>query len=149
MKNNTPVFRSPAQWEELISRYYEGLTSREEENDLRDYMQRRARKEDESGPDCAVFAYVAMARQEHERTCRKRKIYRLAASVAAAAMIAGIIWSGFGRSDENVCEFYVGGKRYTDFNEAKSRMESTLKQIQTEPVSVEERLGNMFDGLDL
>jgi hypothetical protein len=113
--------------DKLIERYYDGLTSVEEEKQLYRFLSQSTLPE-RYAPEQAIFGYF---------DCKKMKVqfslrpYIRWASVAAA--IAFVVVTVHLLSTDNLSDYaYVDGKRITDVQLVKKFAETTMKQISDE-----------------
>ena len=128
------------QIEALIEKYFEGLTSLDEEQVLRDYFQREDLPE-ELKIHAPLFQYFSSEREEIQETkvsVRRNKTIRLVHWVsisAAACLLLFLGMSFFQNSNRSVMETsvaYIDGKKYTN-----------IEQIQTEALKALENLSDI------
>jgi len=128
------------QIEALIEKYFEGLTSLDEEQVLRDYFQREDLPE-ELKTHAPLFQYFSSERKEiqkNEVSVRRNKTIQLIrwVSVSAAACLLLFLGMNFfqnnNRSVMGTSVAYIDGKRYTN-----------IEQIQTEALKALENLSDV------
>ena len=128
------------QIEALIEKYFEGLTSLEEEQVLRDYFQREDLPE-ELKIHAPLFQYFSSEREEVQKTevsIRRNKIIRLVRWVSISAAACLLLFLGvnfFQNRNRSVMETsfaYIDGKKYTN-----------IEQIQIEALKALENLSDV------
>lgn len=153
--------RSREEWDELIDRYYEGMTTSQEERQLRAFLFSPQAADPVYDEHRAVLSYLAMKGKygnANEATKPSQKEYSLrkyaakrwaAAAAVAALLIAGVnTYTHFVHSKKDIYVAYVYGKKYTSSDVVT---EQTLRSIHTvfaEDISIEEELGNVFGSLE-
>lgn len=139
---------SERQADELLKRYYDGLTTDEEERLLRIFLASdRAAADERYRADRAVMGLAVYGRRLHQkkRPVRLRPL-RVAAVVAGLVVGAGVV--GHLLQNNDVCVAYINGQKYTDREMVMARMRQTLCAATTpadEIPSVEEQLQAVFD----
>lgn len=151
------------EWDALIERYFDALTSPEEEAALRRFLtspEAAAPKYDEVR---AVMGFLAVGRRVHApaaaaaepRHGKRRLALRLRVAAAAAAVAAiglGVaLTAPWTDGNDDACVAYVGGKRVTDTEAVMTQMRQSMADVarpDDEP-TIEQQLGDMFDVMDL
>ena len=132
--------KDKSQTEALLEKYFEGLTSLEEEQVLRDYFQREGLPE-ELKVHAPMFQYFSSERKEiqkNEVSARRNKTIRLGywVSVSAAACLLLFLGMNFfqnsKRSAMETSVAYIDGKRYMN-----------IEQIQAEALKALENLSDV------
>ncbi len=110
----------------LLERYYEGLTSTEEESLLRTWLSRPdipSRFE----ADKALFGFFA---EQRSRTVKKGNVLRIATWFsAAAAILAFLLVTGNVYNSDTNDYVLIQGKKYTNLTLAKKKALSTLSLL--------------------
>jgi len=129
---------SNSEADRLIERYYDGLTTVEEENQLQHFLSQSALPE-RYGPEQAIFGYFFDKKQKKNFSIFP---YVRWASVAAVLFIA--VFSIKTITTQNQTNYaFVDGEKITDIQEVKSQAMSSLKNISSENDEVEEGLKNL------
>lgn len=123
--------------ETLLSRYFEGETTCEEERELRRYFT------EEEVPEALqsyrpLFAYMA---QEVNRRSLPKKRYRLSGIAAAAAValllvVGGGIWLTV-RPHHPQNFVIIDGRQYTDISLVRAQAQAAFAQVQLSPEEVD------------
>lgn len=146
MDNNRQTYNSPTDIGRLTERYYAGLTSLEEERELR-----RLLAEERRGDDCeadrAVAAYTAMMRPRR-RGARRGEALRRAMRIAAAVMVgAGLTYAAIaynpGAGDE--CYAMVDQRRIDDREAVMGLMEATLGEVARAQADMRSSVADQFN----
>lgn len=136
-----------AYWQALATRYFDGETSREEEQQLKRFAASPAADGGEFDELRAVMGYVAVGRQLRHGRKRAGIGRRAAGWAAAAAIILGII-TPLARTatEQDICIAYVGGQRVADSEQVMELMKQSMLKVQPESTaeSVEARLNDIF-----
>lgn len=147
-KHKPPL--TSGEWEALTDRYYEGLTTREEEGWLKEYLHANTTS---SRADRAVQAYMEMAAVEHRRentkiTSLQKPVLKYVATLSAAAALLAGFWY-FTMANQEECIAYVYGKKYTRPDVVESHMKESISRIhETTDTSVEQVLTGIFEELE-
>lgn len=115
-------------WEALEARYFDGLTTEAEEEELRAHMSQKA-AQGERNPAAALMAYAAVAKAERFRIRRRRVIRRVGWAAAACAIIAIAIGTLLPSQPEIEGYVMVNGKVVAQTDEALSIMRNDLALI--------------------
>ena len=137
---------SNKEWLAIIERYYDALTTPQEEQALKRFLASPA-----AGDPCfdeikATLSYFAASRPKSAK--RKRIAATLARTAAAAAILAGIIiplWQA--DSQKDICIAYVNGRIETDETFVMQQMHQALRIVSrtTTENSIEQQLSSMFN----
>lgn len=117
---------SERQADELLKRYYDGLTTDEEERLLRIFLASdRAAADERYRADRAVMGLAVYGRRLHQkkRSMQLRPL-RVAAVVAGLVVGAGVV--GHLLQNNDVCVAYINGQKCTDREMVMARMQQTL-----------------------
>lgn len=124
--------------DQLIERYYDGLTNVEEERQLKEFLLQPdlpSRYE----PEQAIFDYF-----KPELNVRKLNIHPLMRWVAVAAIISlGVFSIQIFTPDVRASYAYVDGKKITDLNEVKLQAMATLNEMPSGNEEVEESIESL------
>ena len=135
MDNNRQTYNSPTDIGRLTERYYAGLTSLEEERELRRLLAEERRGDDREA-DRAVAAYTAMMRPRR-RGARRGEALRRAMRIAAA-----IAYSS-GAGDE--CYAMVDQRRIDDREAVMGLMEATLGEVARAQADMRSSVADQFN----
>lgn len=162
-------------WDALISRYFDALTTPEEEAALRRFLASEEGKDPRYDEVRAVMGFIAVGRKvyqaenanKHEskvvlnnnearkprRHLDSTRLHRIMA-VAAAAVVVIALGTTFIvhnlSSSEDVCVAYIGGKKVTDPDVVMMQMLQSLEAVSRpdEEPTIEQQLGDMFETLE-
>ena len=118
---------SPNQADSLLKKYYDGLTTNEEEQILRIFLASTDAQKEEFNADRAIFGLFAVGRQQRKRP---RFVHFYTASIAVAAsilLVMGMFW--IKKATQPDCVAYINGQRITDKEIVENEMRSTLTDI--------------------
>jgi hypothetical protein len=138
----------------LIDKYFEGLTSLDEEQKLRDYFQR------ENVPQewemyKPMFRYFTSEREEKNQTFSslqpktKQILYRWGSVAAAACLLLFISLRFFLNTGETLPETsqaYIDGKKYTDIEHIRTE---TLKSLENLSEGSEDAYSSQIEALEI
>jgi hypothetical protein len=138
--------------EQLEKKYFDGLTSDEEENVLKDFLATNADGFDELR---AVMSFLSVGRninaakdEVHIRRHHSHTWY--AAAAIAVLMILGTVYLKVSESTQDVCVAYVYGKKITDANAVMNQMHQSMQQVKPDEASstFDGQLGDMVKTLN-
>lgn len=146
MDNNRQTYNRPTDIGRLTERYYAGLTSLEEERELRRLLA-EGRRGDDCEADRAVGAYTAMMRPRR-RGARRGEALRRAMRIAAAVMVgAGLTYAAIayspGAGDE--CYAMVDQRRIDDREAVMGLMEATLGEVARAQADMRSSVADQFN----
>lgn len=124
--------------DQLIERYYDGLTSVDEERQLKEFLLQPglpSRYE----PEQAIFDYFKPQREKPGFNIRP--LMRWAA--VAAILLVGVYSIQIFTPEVHASYAYVNGRKITDINEIKFQAMSTLNDIPAGTREVEESINNL------
>ena len=134
----------------LTDRFFDGMTTLEEEQELYDYY----RREQALPADLAQlrqlfldFAAVRFADEQAVNASKPRRWLRWAVAACAALLIAAgtAVWLNNGRQGEEECVAYIYGERTTDRDVVLGEMQKTMAAVAADGSDeVEEQLKMMF-----
>jgi hypothetical protein len=137
---------STEEWLTLIERYYDALTTPQEEELLKKFL-----AAPEADAPCfdeikATLAYFAVSKQTHKKKRTVKRILTRSIAAAAAILIAIIsVWQA--DNEQDICIAYINGRIVTDEAVVMQQMHSTMALISqtTEEYTIEKQLSNMFN----
>lgn len=164
MKNEDKV-----KWDKLIRRYFDGLTTIQEEKQLREFLNTSEGMDSRYDDLRAVMSFLSVGKRMHNRNNRKRRepktflvfpVERLPngsglfqgrrrywSAVAAIVVIFGVftIQSLIGRN-ENVCYAYINGEKTSDVEIVRKQMLQSVNDIEETADSslIQTQLNDMF-----
>lgn len=134
----------------LTDRFFDGMTTLEEEQELYDYY----RREQTLPADLAQqrqllldFAAVRFADEQAVNVSKPRRWLRWAVAASAALLIAAgaAVWLNSGRQGDDECVAYIYGERTTDRDVVLGEMQKTMAAVAADGSDeVEEQLKMMF-----
>lgn len=139
--------RPSDEWLQLAERYFDGLTTEDEERRLRSFLATPEAEGGEFDELRAVMGFLTVGRMRH----REKRMRRLRANLLkVAAVIGGVVfglgvWSAWHRTGD-ICEMYVYGRRYTEVSQVLEQLEASMEKINYTGAenTLEEQLGGMF-----
>ncbi len=169
-RNHAPSALTTEQAERVLHRYYEGLTSAQEEQLLRRFLLSPEAADSRFDEHRAVFAYMATARARHQAALHADKTSRTTASplprttaprpgnalrlhilpIAASATLLIALGSGlylYRQATQENCIALVEGKKYTSKEVVRDQMMQAMTTVLERESSVEEQLSDMFSEL--
>lgn len=146
MDNNRQTYHSTTEIDRLTERYYAGLTSREEERELRRLLAEE-RTDDDRDADRAVAAYTAMMRPRRRGTRRGEALRRPMRIAAAVIVGAGLTYAAIayspGAGDE--CYAMVDQRRIDDREAVMDIMEATLGEVARAQADMRSSVADQFN----
>jgi len=122
----------------LIEKYYEGMTTVEEEKRLQDFLSRPGLPE-RYRPEQAIFGYFFQKKQKKDFS-----IFPYIRWASVAALIVFTVFSLKTLTTQNQTNYaFVDGERITDIQEVKSQAMSSLRNISSDNDEVDEGLKNL------
>jgi hypothetical protein len=140
---------STEEWLTLIERYYDALTTPQEEELLKKFL-----AAPEADAPCfdeikATLAYFAVSKQTHKKKRSTTRLLTRSVAAAAAIIIAiASVWQT--NSDQDICVAYINGRIVTDEAIVMQQMHSAMALISqtTSENSIEKQLSEMFNITD-
>lgn len=121
--------------DQLIERYYEGLTSVEEERQLQEFLS-QADLPLKYEPEQAIFGYFRPQKQKQNVVWKTFSRW----SGVAAALLVGVFAIQL-YNDSNLSNYaYVDGKKITDMDEIKLHAMASIENLPSSQTIVEENL---------
>lgn len=131
-----------AEADQLIERYYDGLTSGEEENQLRTFLSQnnlpeRYRTEQD------IFGYFSNKKVKRTFSIQPYIRWASAAAVVLIAMVSVHLFS----MKNNQSFAYIDGQRITDVHAIKSQALASLSDVSTGNVEIENGINDLNNHL--
>lgn len=141
---------------QLEQKYFDGLTTDEEEAVLKQYLHEHADGMDELR---AVMSYLTVGKDLHAPSAMKphgahkakrRVMTWYAAAAIVVLIIGGATFLGISESSNDVCVAYVNGQKITDSEAVMAQMRESIKQVKTDykDPTVDDQLGDMMKTLN-
>ncbi len=156
-----PSIHSDEEALQLGERYFEALTTEEEEKALKQYIAFQTVADDPRFNELrAVMGFAAKYRMKHrnEATYANRKSgsfkkFRPAVRWSVAAAITAVVlssaWGTIAYKRHNECVAYINGQRTTDTELVMQAMEASMAKMQTgDGQEMEAQLNDMFNTLE-
>ena len=136
----------------LTDRFFDGMTTLEEEQELYDYYRREQALPADLAQLRQLFLDFAAVQFGDEQALnvnvnKPRRWLRWAVAACAALLIAAgaAVWLNYGRQGDEECVAYIYGKRTTDRDVVLSEMQKTMAVVTDDGSDeVEEQLKMMF-----
>jgi len=124
----------------LIERYYEGLTTVEEEKQLRDFLSQPNLPE-RFKPEQAIFGYFNRKKQKPQF-----RILPYVRWASVAAVVAFAVFSAHLFTAENKVNYaYIDGEKITNTQEIKSHALASLSDVSSKNNEVEDGINSLND----
>ena len=149
-KKNIKQIRSLQEWEELVERYLDALTTDAEEQELRDFLCSSEAVGDVFDEARAVMGFLKVGQTLHSEKQKHRSFnYWKSAAIFCGVMLGGVaLWSAWEKT-QNVCEAYIFGTKYTEVAMVMSQMQHSLDKINdVEENIVEAQLSDFFQMME-
>jgi hypothetical protein len=136
----------------LTDRFFDGMTTLEEEQELYDYYRREQALPADLAQLRQLFLDFAAVRFADEQTVsvnvnKPRRWLRWAVAASAALLIAAgaAVWLNSGQQGDDECVAYIYGERTTDRDVVLGEMQKTMAAVADDGSDeVEEQLKMMF-----
>lgn len=142
--------RTIAEWLELVEKYFDALTTRQEEEELKKFLASPAADAQCFNEIKAVMGYFSSQKSKKKKLRNKiQKITRWSIAAAIVAIAATFAWNSIS-NEENICIAYVNGIKYTDEAMVMKEMQQTFCMMgnTAEEYSIEEQLNDMFNTIN-
>ena len=142
--------RTIAEWLELVEKYFDALTTRQEEEELKKFLATPAADAQCFNEIKAVMGYFSSQKAKKKKQRSKiQKIARWSIAAAVVALAATFAWNG-SSNEENICIVYVNGIKYTDEAVVMKEMQQTFHMMgcTAEEYSIEGQLNDMFNTIN-
>ena len=147
-KNILPM-RSIPEWEDLVERYFDALTSDAEERELQAFLLSPEAVGQVFDEARAAMGYLKVGQAIHQskQGSRFRSPLRYAkvAAVCGGIVLGAALWHAWG-STNNICEAYIYGTRHTEVAVVMSQLQHSLDRVNhaREEDIVETQLKELF-----
>ena len=150
MKKNLHI-TNQAELEQLIEHYFNGETSVQEEQLLRETLAHCAWNSEAIDDARMVVGYFAAHCQEQQRTSKKisrRQIIGIAASIALIIGV-GIFTLWHPSVDNSMCVAYVNGKTVNNNEAVMAMIESDLTEMGAASMGITAQLSSLGEAIEL
>ena len=145
-KMNIKQQRPIQEWEELVERYFDALTTDAEEQELRSFLLSPEAVDKVFDEAKAVMGFLKVGQSLHQKKASHSiKHYWKAATIVCAIVGSATIWNVSNRM-QNVCEAYIYGTKCTEVAMVMSQMKHSLDKVNypAENDIVETQLSDFF-----
>lgn len=149
-KMNIKQERSIREWEELVERYFDALTTDAEEQQLRSFLLSSEAVGEVFDEAKAVMGFLEAGRTMHQEKKGHRMMhYWKVAAMVAVVMGSAALWNAWDRM-QNVCEAYIYGKKCTEVAMVMSQVQHSLDKVNypEEEDIVETQLSDFFQMME-
>ena len=149
-KMNIKQERSIREWEELVERYFDALTTDAEEQQLRSFLLSSEAVGEAFDEARAVMGFLESGRTMHQEKKGHRMVNRWkVAAMVAVLMGSAALWNAWDRM-QNVCEAYIYGKKCTEVAMVMSQVQHSLDKVNypEEEDIVETQLSDFFQMME-
>jgi hypothetical protein len=150
MKQSQKI-NTKAQLEELIERYFEGQTSQQEEQLLRESLADCPWESEAIDEARFTMGYFAAHKQQRRRIVNMSTRHRalgIAATIAVLLTIGvGLLWQS--RQPEDVCIAYVNGQTINDKDKVLTLMQSDLNDMGNATQGIAEQLSSLGEVIEI
>ena len=149
MRKTDTANRTTAEWLELVEKYFDALTTQQEEQELKKFLVTPAADAQCFNEIKAVMGYFATQKAKKRARSHVTNIAKWSAVAAAAAIAATFAWNSRS-NEENICIAYVNGIKYTDEAVVMKDMQQTFRMMEStaEEYSIEGQLNDMFNTIN-
>lgn len=131
-------------YKEYADRYFEGMLSDSEEQELKDFLASPEGAAKEYDELRAVMSFFAVGRGLADKKKRAYSIYsRIAVAAACLVTLFGIGLGIYNR--KNVCVTFYKGAKITDKAVVMNDVESTLAELMSSDTGVYDQLSDFFN----
>ena len=149
-KMNIKQERSIREWEELVERYFDALTTDAEEQQLRSFLLSSEAVGEVFDEAKAVMGFLEVGQSVHqEKKVHRMMHYWKVAAMVAVVMGSAALWNAWDRM-QNVCEAYIYGKKCTEVAMVMSQVRHSLDKVNypEEEDIVETQLSDFFQMME-
>lgn len=149
-KKTDTANRTTAEWLELVEKYFDALTTQQEEQELKKFLATPAADAQCFNEIKAVMGYFSSQKAKKKKQRNKtKKIARWSIAAAIVAIATTFAWNG-NSNEESICIAYVNGIKYTDEAVVMKEMQQTFCMMgnTAEEYSIEEQLNDMFNTIN-
>ena len=151
--NNQEQINTQTELEQLIERYFDGMTTVEQETALRKSLVQCPWQSEAINEAKAVMGYFVAHSLQRRRASLRQSSLRIAAIAATIALVIAIggyqLWNTHGQMAEDVCIAYVNGKVLDNSDEVMALIEQDLNSINTASQGMETQLSSLGEALEL
>lgn len=149
--NKSQIINSQAELEQLIDRYYEGETSLEEEQMLRQCLADCPWSSEVIDEARFTLGYFAAHKQQGRRATTVNDRFRIMAIAASVAVLLtvgiGLLWQNHQAND--VCVAYVNGKAIHNEQEVFNLLQSDLNDMGNATQGLADQLSSLGDAIEI
>lgn len=148
-KDIKPI-RSIQEWEELVERYFDALTTDAEEQELRSFLLSPEAVGEIFDEARSVMGFLEVGRAMHRNKKKQWSVgYWKVAAILCGVIAGATLWSTWEKT-QNVCEAYVYGTKYTEVALVMSQMQHSLDKVNygKEENIVETQLSDFFQMME-
>ena len=145
-KMNIKQNRTIQEWEELVERYFDALTTDVEEQELKSFLLSSEAVGEVFDEVKAVMGFLKVGQSLHQKkSSHTIKHYWKTAAIVCAIVGSATLWSVWNRM-QNVCEAYIYGTKCTEVAMVMSQMKHSLDKVNypAENNIVETQLSDFF-----
>ena len=149
-KKNIKQIRTLQEWEELVERYFDALTTDAEEQELRNFLGSPEAVGTVFDEARAVMGFLKVGQTLHTKKQKHHSVnYWKVAAIFCGVMLGGFtLWNTWEKK-QNVCEAYVFGAKYTEVAMVMSQMQHSLdKMNEVKEDIVETQLSDFFQMME-
>ncbi len=148
-KKTDTVNKTTAEWLEIVEKYFDALTTQQEEEELKKFLASPAADAQCFNEIKAVMGYFATQKAKKRARSHVPNIAKWSAVAAAAAIAVTLAWNG-SSNEENICIAYVNGIKCTDEAVVMKEMQRTFCMMvnTAEEYTIEEQLNNIFNTIN-
>lgn len=150
MKQSQKI-NTQAQLEDLIERYFEGQTSQQDEQLLRENLADCPWESEAIDEARFTMGYFAAHKQQRRRVVNmstRRRAMGIAATIAVLLTIGvGLLWQS--RQPEDVCIAYVNGQTINDKDKVLTLMQSDLNDMGNATQGIAEQLSSLGEVIEI
>ena len=138
--------KSISEWEELAERYFDALTTLQEEEELREFLGSPQASSPRFDEIKAVMGYFVTRKAKNKNSKGRGNTIKWSAAAIVAAIISTALWYSAPQPTHDICIAYVDGKEYTDEAVVLQQMQRTMQMMGNtiESNSIEKQLNNIF-----
>lgn len=149
--NKSQTITNQAELELLINRYYEGETSLEEEQLLRQCLADCPWSSEAIDEARFTMGYFAVHKQQGRRATTVTDRFRIMAIAASVAVLLtvgiGLLWQN--HQVNNVCVAYVNGKAIHNEQEVFNLLQSDLNDMGNATQGLADQLSSLGDAIEI
>lgn len=143
--------RTREEWLALGERYFEVLTTVDEERELRRFLATAEAQGREFDELRAVMGFLTVGKRcemRSRRRLRERRARRVAAVFVALGVVAGSAFYAVDRR-QNQCVAYIGGVKYTDESVVLAEMHRSMDDMgeASEAMDIDSQMADIFSTL--